>query len=100
MGAIILVAVLIPYNYIPCILIVLVMVTLVSFTNPAIASTKNMEAITKAPVYAHTTTSLEGLFSIRAFHAQNRFDEINMNKIDRNHEALLALLCTKTFQAL
>jgi len=91
MGAIILVAVLIPYNYIPAILIIMIGAILVKYTNPAIANTKNMEALTKAPVFAHTTTSLEGLFSIRAFHAQLRFDEANLSKLDRNHEALLAL---------
>ena len=100
LGALIIAAVLIPYNYIPSILLFLIGALFVKWTTPAIEKTKALESITKAPVFAHTTTSLEGLFSIRAYHAQDRFDRMNLEKIDRNHEAMLALQTVKSFQAL
>jgi len=100
LGALILAAVLIPWNSIPTIGVIALAGLFVKFSTPAIEKTKSLEAITKAPIFAHVTTSLEGLFSIRAYHAENRFDTMNIEKIDRNHEALLALNSAKSFQAL
>jgi len=100
LGALILAAVLIPYNYIPTLLIIAIASSFISFSSPAIEKSKQLESLTKAPIFAHVTTSLEGLFSIRAYHAQTRFDSINISRIDSNHEALLALNCAKSFQAL
>jgi ABC-type multidrug transport system fused ATPase/permease subunit len=99
LGALLLCAILIPFNYIPCLIIILIGVLFVMFSNPAIDKTKGLEAMTKAPVFAHTSTTLEGLFSIRAYHAQDRFDQMNIDKIDRNHEASFALSSVKSFQA-
>lgn len=100
LGALVLAASLIPFNFIPTLLIMGLAGGVVAMSNPAIEQTKALEAITKAPIFAHVTTSLEGLFSIRAYHAQKRFDSLVIEKIDRNHEALLALNCSKSFQAL
>ncbi|KAI8924733.1 P-loop containing nucleoside triphosphate hydrolase protein [Entophlyctis helioformis] len=55
---------------------------------------------TKPPIYAHLTATLEGLFSVRAYHAEDRFDAMNLARVDANHEALFAMQCVKSFQAL
>ncbi|KAJ3129395.1 Multidrug resistance-associated protein 4 [Nowakowskiella sp. JEL0407] len=99
-AALILSAVLIPWNWGPAIGTVVLAGLLILYSNPAVEVTKALEAISKPPVFAHVTTSLEGLFSIRAYHAQQRFDKINIELVDRNHEAWLAMACAKSFQAL
>ncbi|KAJ3086700.1 Multidrug resistance-associated protein 4 [Quaeritorhiza haematococci] len=100
MGALILSAVLIPWNWAPCIGLLIIAFGVVKFTNPSIEKTKALEALTKPPVFAHMSATLEGLFSIRAYGAQERFDTLNIEKVDRNHEALFAMMVSKSFQAL
>eukprot|EP00842_Homolaphlyctis_polyrhiza_P004125 jgi/Hompol1/4713/HPOL_003833-RA len=100
LGALVLCAVLIPWNWAPAIGIVCLAYLVVRATNPADIKTKSLEAITKPPIYAHLTATLEGLFSVRAYHAQDRFDAINLARVDTNHEALFAMQCVKSFQAL
>ncbi|KAF9902952.1 Multidrug resistance-associated protein 5, partial [Linnemannia zychae] len=55
--------------------------------------------LSKPPVFQHITTTLEGLFSIRAYGVQTRFDGMNMDVLDKNHESLYAMLTTKTWTA-
>ncbi|KAF9354133.1 Multidrug resistance-associated protein 5 [Mortierella sp. AD094] len=51
-----------------------------------------MEALSKPPVFQHISTTLEGLFSIRAYNVQKRFDYMNMAVLDKNHESIFAML--------
>ncbi|KAI9357581.1 hypothetical protein DFJ73DRAFT_910594 [Zopfochytrium polystomum] len=44
----------------------------------------------KAPMFAHLSSTLEGLFSIRLYGAQDRFDGFNRSLIDADHKALYA----------
>jgi hypothetical protein len=64
---------------------------LIRQSNSADISTKSLEAITKPPVYSHLTATLEGLMSIRSYHAESRFDDLNLIKLDTNHQALFAM---------
>ncbi|KAI8917478.1 P-loop containing nucleoside triphosphate hydrolase protein [Entophlyctis helioformis] len=100
LGALILCAVIIPWNWAPAIGVVGCAYLIVKFSYDADIKTKSREAITKPPIYAHLTATLEGLFSVRAYHAEDRFDSINLARIDANHEALFAMQCVKSFQAL
>jgi ABC-type multidrug transport system fused ATPase/permease subunit len=50
------------------------------------AKLRNQEAITKSPIFGHLTATLEGLFSIRAYECQDRFVQLNVQKIDENHK--------------
>ncbi|KAJ3088485.1 Multidrug resistance-associated protein 4 [Quaeritorhiza haematococci] len=100
LGALFLSAFLIPWNWAPCLGLMIVAFGVVKFTNPSIEKTKALEALTKPPVFAHMSATLEGLFSIRAYGAQARFDALNIEKVDRNHEALFAMMVSKSFQAL
>ena len=52
-------------------------------------------ALSKPPVFQHITTTLEGLFSIRAYNVQSRFDTMNMAVLDKNHESLYAMLTSR-----
>ncbi|KAH6576899.1 hypothetical protein BASA50_008740 [Batrachochytrium salamandrivorans] len=100
LGALVLCAAIIPFGWAPAIGVVFIAYLLIRYSNPADLKTKSLEAITKPPIYAHLTATLEGLFSVRAYHAQSRFDSMNLERIDNNHEALFAMQCVKSFQAL
>jgi ABC-type multidrug transport system fused ATPase/permease subunit len=90
-GALILCSVLITWNWAPSLGIVLVGYGLIRLTNPSDIATKSLEAITKPPVYSHLTATLEGLLSIRSYHAEKRFDDLNLEKLDTNHSSLFAM---------
>ncbi|KAJ3000995.1 Multidrug resistance-associated protein 4 [Globomyces sp. JEL0801] len=55
-----------------------------------------LETNNKSPMFAHLSTTLEGLFSIRLYHAESRFDYFNRTLIDADHKALYSLLLVKT----
>ncbi|KAJ3103334.1 hypothetical protein HDU97_010239 [Phlyctochytrium planicorne] len=61
---------------------------------------RTLEASNKSPMFAHLSTTLEGLFSIRLYHAQERFDAFNRILIDADHKALYSLMLIKILQAL
>ncbi|RKO85359.1 ABC transporter type 1, transmembrane domain-containing protein, partial [Blyttiomyces helicus] len=61
---------------------------------------KLLEASNKSPMFAHLSTTLEGLFSIRLYRAQERFDTFNRTLIDADHKALYSLMLVKTLMAL
>jgi ABC-type multidrug transport system fused ATPase/permease subunit len=100
LGALVICAILIPYNWVPCILIVIIGYLLLRVSTPADYATKSLEATTKPPIYSHLTSTLEGLFSIRAYHAEERFDDMFLLRIDKNHQNLFAMQCVKSYQAL
>jgi ABC-type multidrug transport system fused ATPase/permease subunit len=100
LGALVMCAALIPWNWAPAIGLVVVGYLVLRFSTQADFATKGLEATTKPPIYSHLTCTLEGLFSIRAYHAESRFDDMNLERIDTNHENLFAMQCVKSFQAL
>ena len=100
LGALILCAIIVPYNWIPIISIVFIAALVVYLSSSADQKTKQLDALTKAPMFAHLTATLEGLFSIRAYHAEKRFDDLNLKKLDDNHENLFAMLLVKSWIAL
>ncbi|KAJ3086249.1 Multidrug resistance-associated protein 1, partial [Quaeritorhiza haematococci] len=61
---------------------------------------KTLEASNKSPMFAHLSSTLEGLFSIRLYGAQNRFESFNRTLIDADHKALYSLMLVKNLQAL
>ncbi|KAJ3408448.1 hypothetical protein HDV05_004980 [Chytridiales sp. JEL 0842] len=100
LGALILCAATIPWNWAPALGTVIVGYLVIKISYMADIKTKSREAVTKPPIYAHLTATLEGLFSVRAYHAQDRFDSINLSRVDRNLESLFAMQGVKSFQAL
>ncbi|KAG0301029.1 hypothetical protein BGZ98_008678 [Dissophora globulifera] len=66
---------------------------------PADTNLKLLEALSKPFVLQHITTSLDGLFSIRAYNVQARFDSMNMEALDKSHENLYALLMVQIWGA-
>lgn len=98
-GAMLLIAIIVLWNWGPVIFLTIIGIALVWWSSPAEKKLKQLEAITKPPVYGHLATSIEGLFSIRAYNAQKRFDDMNLARLDTNHEALFGMLITKSWIA-
>ncbi|KAF9405220.1 Multidrug resistance-associated protein 5, partial [Podila epigama] len=86
-------------NAVTVIVLLLIALLIVWYVSPADSKLKQLEALSKPPVFQHITTTLEGLFSIRAYNVQSRFDSMNMAVLDKNHESLYAMLTTKTWTA-
>ncbi|KAH6563419.1 hypothetical protein BASA60_010718 [Batrachochytrium salamandrivorans] len=61
---------------------------------------QQLEASNKSPMFAHLSMTLEGLFSIRLYNVQERFDMFNRTLIDADHKALYSVLLVKTLMAL
>ncbi|KAJ8327311.1 hypothetical protein, variant [Batrachochytrium dendrobatidis JEL423] len=59
-----------------------------------------LEASNKSPMFAHLSMTLEGLFSIRLYNVQERFDLFNRTLIDADHKALYSVLLVRTLMAL
>ncbi|CAF3792548.1 unnamed protein product [Rotaria sordida] len=53
---------------------------------------KRLESVTRSPIYALFSSSLDGLTSIRAFQVQDDFMNMFMERIDTNSRAYFALL--------
>ncbi|KAI8823438.1 P-loop containing nucleoside triphosphate hydrolase protein [Fimicolochytrium jonesii] len=100
LGALLLCAIIVPWNWAPCIGLVVIGAVVLKLSTPAEIKTKALEAVTKPPIFNHLTATLEGLFSIRAYHAEKRFDDMNLEKLDNNHGAMMAAMNVRSFQAL
>ncbi|KFH71738.1 hypothetical protein MVEG_02033 [Podila verticillata NRRL 6337] len=100
LGAFLLIACVVHWqNAVAVIVLLLIAIFVVWYGSPADSKLKQLEALSKPPVFQHITTTLEGLFSIRAYNVQSRFDDMNMSVLDKNHESLYAMLSTKTWTA-
>ncbi|KAG0259136.1 Multidrug resistance-associated protein 1 [Actinomortierella ambigua] len=100
LGAFLLIACVVHWqNAVTVVVLMLIAIGVVMYAGPADSKLKQVEALSKPPVFQHITTTLEGLFSIRAYAVQKRFDNMNMNVLDKNHEGLYGMLMTKTWTA-
>ncbi|ORZ34436.1 P-loop containing nucleoside triphosphate hydrolase protein [Catenaria anguillulae PL171] len=100
LGAFVLVAIVVPWNWAPILGLLLLAFLSVYWVTPAENNLKSAEAATKPPIFSHLAATLEGLFSIRAYSAQQRFDGINMDKLDENHQQFIGLQMVKSWTAL
>jgi len=99
-GAAILVIVIVPWSAIAVVVLLVVAWGLIHLSSYTDERLKAMEAMTKGPIFAHMAATLDGLFSIRVYGAEKRFDTYNMFKIDDNHKALFAMMQVRSWQAL
>ncbi|KAG0214474.1 hypothetical protein BGX28_001928 [Mortierella sp. GBA30] len=99
-GTIILVIAIVPWAAIAVVVLLAVVWVLVHFSSYTDERLKAMEAMTKGPIFAHMAATLDGLFSIRVYGAERRFDAFNLNKIDDNHKALFAMMQVRSWLAL
>ncbi|KNE67331.1 hypothetical protein AMAG_11802 [Allomyces macrogynus ATCC 38327] len=100
LGAFLLVAIIVPWNWAPIIGLLIIAALVIYWVTPVENALKAQEAVSRSPIFSHLGATLEGLFSIRAYRAQTRFDALNMTKLDDNHELFLALSLVKSWTAL
>ncbi|KAK3841969.1 MAG: P-loop containing nucleoside triphosphate hydrolase protein [Linnemannia gamsii] len=99
-GAAILVIAIVPWSAIAVVVLLGLVWVLIYFSSYTDDRLKSMEAMTKGPIFAHMAATLDGLFSIRVYGAEERFDAFNLSKIDDNHKALFAMMQIRSWLAL
>lgn len=99
-GTTILVIAIVPWSAIAVAVLVALVWVLIHYSSCADERLKGMEALTKGPIFAHMAATLDGLFSIRVYGAEERFDAFNLSRIDDNHKALFAMMQLRSWLAL
>ncbi|KAF9282831.1 hypothetical protein BGZ68_005732 [Mortierella alpina] len=99
-GTTVLVIVIVPWSAIVVAVLLALVWALIHFSSYTDERLKAMEAMTKGPIFAHMAATLDGLFSIRVYGAEQRFDSFNLGKIDDNHKALFAMMQVRSWLAL
>ncbi|KAG0021359.1 Multidrug resistance-associated protein 4 [Entomortierella chlamydospora] len=99
-GTTILVIVIVPWSAITVVVLLGLVWLLIKLSSHADDVLKGMEAATKGPIFAHMAATLDGLFSIRVYGAEQRFDAYNLGKIDDNHKAFFAMMQVRSWLAL
>lgn len=99
LGAVILIMVVMPHTISIFIGLSILLALILLFVGNAEDKLRNEDALSKSCIFSHLTASLEGLFSIRAFQAENRFTEIFKKKVDENHTYQFALMEVKCWMA-
>ncbi|CAO3569994.1 unnamed protein product [Mortierella alpina] len=99
-GTTVLVIVIVPWSAIVVVVLLALVWALIHFSSYTDERLKAMEAMTKGPIFAHMAATLDGLFSIRVYGAEQRFDSFNLGKIDDNHKALFAMMQVRSWLAL
>jgi len=82
LGTIILVACIFPYFLIVLVPLLYAYHRIQNFFRPTARELKRLDSITRSPLYAHLSSTLQGLPTIRAYGAQERFQEKNREFID------------------
>ncbi|KAJ3113679.1 Multidrug resistance-associated protein 1 [Phlyctochytrium bullatum] len=100
LGTLVLVAAIVPYFWVTLPLYFALSAFLVWKCAHAEKKLRTLEASNKSPMFTHLSTTLEGLFSIRLYCAQDRFDAFNRILIDADHKALYSLMVVNVVQAL
>ncbi|KAJ1498350.1 Canalicular multispecific organic anion transporter 1 [Coelomomyces lativittatus] len=100
LGAFVVICITVPFNWAPAFGCLLLASLVVMFVTPAENKLKAADAASRPPIFSHLAATLEGLFSIRAYHAQARFERMNLEKLDHNHELMLGLSMVKSWTAL
>ncbi|KAF4079997.1 hypothetical protein AMELA_G00165440 [Ameiurus melas] len=99
LGVIAVVTSVIPWILIPVLPLLLVFLFLRRYFLQTSRDIKRLEATTRSPVFSHLSSSLQGLSIIRAFKAEERFQQIFDSQQDRHSEACFLFLTTSRWFA-
>uniref|UniRef100_A0A4W5PLT9 ATP binding cassette subfamily C member 4 (PEL blood group) n=1 Tax=Hucho hucho TaxID=62062 RepID=A0A4W5PLT9_9TELE len=100
LGVIIVAAVVIPWILIPVVPLLIVFLFLRRYFLQTSRDIKRLESTTRSPVFSHLSSSLQGLWTIRAFKAQQRFQQAFDAHQDLHSEAWFLFLTTSRWFAL
>jgi ABC-type multidrug transport system fused ATPase/permease subunit len=98
-GTALLIIALLPWSTIPFFVIAVGCAGVVVYASKAETRLKNHEAVSKSPIFAHLTATLEGLFSVRAFQVQDRFITLHMEKFDNNSKYMIGMTMVRMWVA-
>ncbi|CUA69652.1 ABC transporter C family member 12 [Rhizoctonia solani] len=87
LGAIILIAILLPWFLIPVISILIIYYWVALFYRSSARELKRLDAILRSSLYGHFSESLSGLATIRAYDEVGRFREENQRRMDIENRA-------------
>ncbi|KAM9447563.1 ATP-binding cassette sub-family C member 4-like isoform 4-T5 [Salvelinus alpinus] len=100
LGVIIVAAAVIPWILIPVVPLLVVFLFLRRYFLQTSRDIKRLESTTRSPVFSHLSSSLQGLWTIRAFKAQQRFQQAFDAHQDLHSEAWFLFLTTSRWFAL
>uniref|UniRef100_A0A670YU83 Multidrug resistance-associated protein 4 n=1 Tax=Pseudonaja textilis TaxID=8673 RepID=A0A670YU83_PSETE len=89
----------IPWILIPLVPLLIVFIFLRRYFLDTSRDIKRLESTTRSPVFSHLSSSLQGLWTIRAFQAQQRFQELFDAHQDLHSEAWFLFLTTSRWFA-
>uniref|UniRef100_A0A671USX9 ATP binding cassette subfamily C member 4 (PEL blood group) n=1 Tax=Sparus aurata TaxID=8175 RepID=A0A671USX9_SPAAU len=98
-GVIAVAAVIIPWILIPVVPLLAVFLFLRCYFLQTSRDIKRLESTTRSPVFSHLSSSLQGLSTIRAFKAQQRFQQMFDDYQDLHSEAWFLFLTTSRWFA-
>ncbi|XP_020937621.1 multidrug resistance-associated protein 4-like isoform X2 [Sus scrofa] len=100
MGVVGVMVVVIPWTVIPLIPLGIIFFVLRRYFLETSRDVKRLECATRSPVFSHLASSLQGRWTIRAFKAQQRFQELFDTHQDLHSEAWFLFLTTSRWFAL
>ncbi|XP_043846485.1 ATP-binding cassette sub-family C member 4 [Dromiciops gliroides] len=89
----------IPWIAIPFIPLVIIFIFLRRYFLETARDVKRLESTTRSPVFSHLSSSLQGLWTIRAYRAEQRFQELFDAHQDLHSEAWFLFLTTSRWFA-
>uniref|UniRef100_A0A9L0T494 Multidrug resistance-associated protein 4 n=1 Tax=Equus caballus TaxID=9796 RepID=A0A9L0T494_HORSE len=89
----------IPWISLPLILLIIVFFVLRRYFLETSRDVKRLESTTRSPVFSHLSSSLQGLWTIRAYKAEERFQELFDAHQDLHSEAWFLFLTTSRWFA-
>lgn len=98
-GAIIVAAVIIPGLLVPMVPLLAVFLYLRRYFLRTSRDIKRLESTTRSPVFSHLSSTLQGLWTVRAFKAQQRFQQLFDAHQDLHSEAFYLFLATTRWLA-
>ncbi|XP_040847172.1 ATP-binding cassette sub-family C member 4 isoform X2 [Ochotona curzoniae] len=98
-GVVAVAAAVIPWILIPLVPLSIIFVFLRRYFLETSRDVKRLESTTRSPVFSHLSSSLQGLWTIRAYRAENRFQELFDAYQDLHSEAWFLFLTTSRWFA-
>ncbi|XP_014720342.2 ATP-binding cassette sub-family C member 4 [Equus asinus] len=89
----------IPWISLPLILLIIIFFVLRRYFLETSRDVKRLESTTRSPVFSHLSSSLQGLWTIRAYKAEERFQELFDAHQDLHSEAWFLFLTTSRWFA-
>lgn len=89
LGTLIIIGINTTYVLVPFIPIITIFIGVQNYFRATSVQLKRLDAVSRSPLYAHFTESLNGLSTIRAYLAQGRMSFENAHKLDENQRVFI-----------